>query len=245
MNHIKILLFFTLLSVFGYSQTPGLNDVTNIVSTTAPNNPLYGQLETLKGEIRIRGNSTKYKDIDGSPYYQNTKEFLPGKLILPNEKLINVNIRYDIAAEEMQIQLEENQYQVLNNDFPVIIENSVFRKFRYLDSEGKYYLGYFKMKNHDSNANLLLLEKLRKEVRGTERNIARGFPPKFTDDSKFYLKFKSSGEAFYSETKTKNLVKSFPYKIQEQIENFINKNNLKPKKEEDLLKIIDYYNSAF
>lgn len=218
--------------------------ITSVVSSQ--NKDLLNQYEVLKGKAIIRNDAQISADIDGSPFYKDNKEFVPGKLYIPNYDPLFVNIRYNIATEEMQVLMEKDRFQVLKQEVKLTIDNTLFQKYRYINEEGNHYLGYFKViSESEGKPKLILLEKLLKEVRGSERNKRRGIDPKMVDKSDFYLKFDNSFEAVYADSRTKNFMKIFPPEERDAIETFIDDKKLKPRKKEDLESIVEYYNTNF
>ena len=239
-NKILASLLF-IISINLHAQNAPLGSLYN-----APNRDLLNQYGTLKGKFLIRNDYTEYSEIDGSPYLYDSNEFIPGKVFFPDGKSTQALLRYEVPKEQIHVLIDNKNYQVLNQEVKIELKNDFFYKFRYVDEEGNHLLGYFKIYNLNSESkNVILLEKPLKEVRGSARNKARGFPPKFVDKSNYYLKFRNDLEAKYVDSKPKNFLELFPTKDHSEIQKFMDNNNLKPKKEEDLKEILSYYNKNF
>ncbi|WP_424493524.1 hypothetical protein [Salinimicrobium sp. GXAS 041] len=199
--------------------------------------------EFFKG---VRRNSDAIDAYDGTPYLY--KEFKRGVLQFPDHEPLAAQIRYDVAKEEMQIKFDEESFRVLHDGIPVQIEGDLYKKFTYRGEEKHIdLLGYFRVITPEAGkGDLLLLEKPYKKVKRGKAAAAmqKAKPPRYVDKSDFYLRLPDSNLAVKADKKLKNFLKVFPADEQDALKSFIKENKLKPKKEEDLKQIVQYYNTA-
>ena len=235
MKYLKI--FYLLLALLSFNnfhaQTPDKNSVLN-------------DFHYLKAEAKPTG-EVPY-GITGSPYYKD--DFQNGYLYFPDREPISAKVRYDVVEEEMQILFGPDDYRVLHDGIQVGMEDALFQKYSYRGTnKGESFLGYFKILTPDDEKtnNLLLLEKHFKEIKSAKKTarMQRAIPPKYVQTSDYYLKFNGTNSAVVVERKLKDFLNSFPDENREALQAFIKDNKLKLKKEQDLLTIVEYYNSRF
>lgn len=206
----------------------------------AQNQELLHKYHLLKGDVLLVQNAQN-EDTKVNPYYKN--DFQEGLIHFPNNAPLPAVIRYDLLKEEMQVLLKGNTYQVLQDNVPVEINNISFEKFNYLDDNKVINQGYFEViTDTEANPSLVLLKKHFKEKKSDLRSEARGFPAKYVDRSDYFLKFGKYRPAALIPVKTNEFVAHFNEHAP-QIETFIKDKKLKLKKEEDLVMIVNYYNS--
>lgn len=223
--------------------------------------PLFAQINTTSGtstmnrddneEIMnsflkgIAKNETP-TDVKGSPYLNS--EFQQAQLIFPENDPLPAPVRYDVVKEEMQVQIEEGSYRILHPSVVVNLENKPYKMMSYKgDNKTFDLLGYFEIltPNYESHE-LVLLRKHKKDMRRGKAAAAmqKATPPRYVDKDDYYLLFKNSKPVLV-ENKTKNFVNLFPEANQDQVEQFMKDNKLKPKRENDLKSLVNYYNSTF
>lgn len=184
--------------------------------------------------------------ITGSPFLY--KEFKNGLLYLDNKAPLNIMVRYNVSKEEMQVFFGEKKYYILKDRIEVRIESDLFKKFGYEVKHQMPMFGYFRIITPNSEKEkLVLMQKHLKSIRGGQAAGAMKMPtsPKYLDKSDYYLKFSDADFAVLAEKRVKKFVRVFPRQHQEKILSYIHEKNLKPKKEEDLSSIVDYYNRNF
>lgn len=185
-------------------------------------------------------------DMKGSPYL--TSDFQMAQLIFPENDPLTAAVRYDVAKEEMQVQLEEDSYRVLHPGVVVKIANKPFKMMTYKgDNKTFDLLGYFEILTPEPDSkDLVLLKKYKKDVRRGKAAAAmqKATPPRYVDKDYFYLKFGDS-KPVEVERNRKKFLKLFPDAHQEAMKKYMKENKLKSKDENDLLSIVNYYNSTF
>lgn len=194
----------------------------------------------------VRRNADAIDAYDGTPYLY--KDFKKGVLNFPEHEPLVAQVRYDVSKEEMQVKFDEESYRVLHDGIPVQIENDLYQKYSYRGEEKHIdLLGYFRVVTPEAGKDdLVLLEKPYKEVKRGKAAAAmqKARPPRYLDKSAFYLLFPESNSAVEAERKLKKFLNAFPEDQQSDLKSFIKDNNLKPKREEDLKQIVQYYNTS-
>lgn len=185
-------------------------------------------------------------DITGSPYLES--DFQKAELIFPDNKPLVAAVRYNVAKEEMQVQFDEDSFRVLHPGVVVEMNNRPFKMMTYKgDNKTVDLLGYFEILTPEPDSkDLVLLKKYKKDVRRGKAAAAmqKATPPRYIDKDFFYLMFKDSKPVMV-EKKTKNFVKLFPEAHQDEVKKFMKDNKLKPKNQNDLQSLVNYYNSTF
>ena len=202
-------------------------------------------MNSEENEILTRLLGGKYSDvpsnIEGSPFL--SEDFKNGK-ILYKDKIIPGRLRYNVVKEEMHVLLQ-GQVFVLKEGMKVEINDKPFYKKQYR-KDGRNYLGYFEAISKVENRPVWLLKKHFKKIRpGQAAGAMRpAKSPRYVDNSDFYLKINDS-EPFKIHSRSKKFLKSLPKDHQEKIKIFIKEKKLTSRSEEDLMKIMEYYNSLF
>ena len=210
----------------------------------AQNKELLDKYSILKGDVIRLGAEVATKDISGSPYFE--KDFKNGFIYFQDYPPLATELRYDVVNEEMQVLLEgQIVYQVLKDDVDVEISKISFKKLNYLSADGSKLYGYFEVITPEpADKPLILLQKYFKEIKTGTRAEARGFPPKYVDKSAFFLKFQNSKFAIPVENRLKSFISHFPAESRDAMESYIETNNLKLRKAEDLQQIVTHYNES-
>lgn len=185
-------------------------------------------------------------NVKGSPYLNS--DFQRAQLVFPENQPLDAAIRYDVAKEEMQVELEEGSFRVLHPGVVVKIDNRPFKMMSYKgDNKTFDLLGYFEILTPDTDSNdLMLLKKYKKDVRRGKAAAAmqKATPPRYIDKDYYYLKFGESKPVLVERRRSKFL-NAFPEAHQDAVKKYMKENNLKSKDENDLLSLVNYYNSTF
>lgn len=180
-----------------------------------------------------------YENIEGTPYLNDA--FKQGEVFFDKGRHA-LPVRYNIYDDWIEYQ-QNNQTYILDADArikKVRFDDYTFIVEKY-ESKGKIKRGYFTML--DSGKVMLLSKKI---VTYRERQDAKALesgstPAKYSRASDtFYYKI-GNGELLKVEN-LKNMVASFPDK-QEELNHFVKKEKISPRKEEELRKLVRYYNS--
>jgi len=197
----------------------------------------------LKGSY---SNNETLTNITGSPYLDKT--FQQGLLFFEGNNPLQALLRYNVVKEEIQVFLENDTYAVIQDKVDVRIGHRDFKKLNFKDKKGNLLVGYFIILTPNFEENrLVLLDKPSKKIReGQEAGAMRpATASQYIDKSEMYLKFPKSNYAIPYEPKTKKFLDQFPGDHQKELKKYMDENDLNPKKEHDLNKIIDFYNGNF
>lgn len=234
LKKVNILLFLVCFSALHAQWVPGgeRNDNEEIMN------------EFLKG---ISKNANASDKMDGSPYL--SEEFEMAQLIFPKGDPLNAKVRYNVAKEEMQVKMDEDEYRVLHPGVVVMFRNNPYKMLSYkAEDKTVDLMGYFEFLTPDSDdkADAKLLRKNKKKVRRGKAAAAmqEAKPPRYVDKDDFYIQFGDS-KPVEVERGTKKFIAVFPEAHQDAVKDFMNENNLKSKDEQDLKSIINFYNSQF
>ena len=217
-NELMILIFF--INISSYSQN---TDVENI----------YTDATSLTAIDRTS------KEIVGSSYISDN--FLRAKV--SNRGMV-YSMRYNAYRDEMEIELEgkpfylpKTSYYAINFDFP----DKEYQLFNF-EEKGETKKGFFVVISKNGATSLLLKEKIKlyKEV-PAKLGFTRYEPPILGRlDDKIYIG--TNQEAVELPNKKKDILNFFNDKSKD-LESYAKKNKYSFNKTEDLIKIINYYNS--
>lgn len=240
MKQFAFICFVAVFSMYSAAAQIGQTNAAHTVNRD-DNREIMNQF--LKGMMRDDSADEEY---EGTPFLN--EDFATGTLYFPNNDPLNVQIRYNVVNEEIQVKFDEG-YRVVHDGIAAQIGDDLYKKYSYRgEDKSLTLLGYFRViTNNFEDKPLILLEKPYKKVKRGKAAAAmqRATPPKYLNKSDFYLKFADSNSAVLAERKTKKFVDIFPAEHREQIKKYIQDNKLKPKKEQDLVHIVNYYNSNF
>ncbi len=188
--------------------------------------------------IEDRASSNKIdltdKSIKGSPFYFD--DFRSGEVFVNTSSKGKAMLRYNGLSDEVQFVKNDNTYEVIKKDnLEAIVDNVVFKVYKY---EGKNQ--YFVKFNSGQNSLLLKPEKEYVDAVKAKSNYSKDTPAKFTNNYRYFII--KDGELQPVKLKKKEILTVLADKKSE-IEDFASSNKLSFKKEKDLTKIIDYYNT--
>jgi hypothetical protein len=177
-----------------------------------------------------------YLGIDGNPY-QN-KDFVEGIIALKDSSALKLPLRYNIYSDTMEFKVKDQVYSIGNTAklSQIIIGES---KFVYLSFIKKG--GYFEF--FEPGKCLLAQKRSVKFYPAEEAKPLEGIakPPRFVNENDvFYIVFSQS--KFYKINNTKSLLEALKDQKQ-KIESYMDQENIKNTKKENLIKIVKYYNT--
>lgn len=186
--------------------------------------------------------SNSMGEVSGSPYIK--ENFQSVKIKNQGEKIYNG--RYNAYLNEMEILLDTNKNPIAldieNNDYEVhfINENKTYKTYTYSTEKGIQKRGFLVVVSELNNTFLLREEiiKYYDKILATS-SYDQDKPAKFRREADNYYIALSDGEIVHLPNRSKDLAQSFPNKSKE-ISTFIKKNNIKTKREEDLIKLASY-----
>ena len=184
-------------------------------------------------------------EVDGSPYLYN--DYKSGTLKFPGGKEFSTFIKYNVLKETIEVKIDNEEYQLTDDEVDVDFKNRTFTKYTYEKGDNKgLFKGYFEVLNPDSkDQELKLLLKPYIYVKRGKAAAAmqKATPPKYVLRTDYYLKFPEENKAIQVQTKSKDFLRLFKGHSLEEIEKFVDSNRLKPRKEDDLIEIVRFYNN--
>lgn len=172
---------------------------------------------------------------NGSPYINEI--YLPIKISQYPSKIFSA--RYNAYNGEMEVKINEEKIIALDNtaEYKVIFTgtNKTYVVQDYITSDGMSKRGFLVVIDSKEKYTLFKEERVKFYEKVTAAtSYQQDKPAKFKKESdRFYLK-KGSKVVFIPQKK-KDLIKLFP-----EVKSYMKKNNLNPKNEEDLIKLIQY-----
>lgn len=190
----------------------------------------------FKGWIDL--NPTSLRVIEGSPFFNDN--WLKSNLKLANNEYLIDSLKYDIYSENLLFKYKGIEYYISDKKDLVsfTIDNSKFIQFASSNDNTK---SFFEILNDDNK--LLLVKKHKCNI--IEGKKSDGILPEVKDKYRLtydYYTILNNTTAQFFKNKKSNLLKLMS-DHKDEIEKYINENNLKMKNEEDLIKVFKYYNT--
>jgi len=205
--------------------------------------------QSVDEKIRNIGTNLKYKEkikhIEGSPYY--TDKFQNGKLILSSgEVKIYDNLNYNAFIDRFEFLDNDNKFIIANPGIidTIVHSGHIFQYKDYTTEEGEQKTGFLILLAEgkcDLYKKEIIEFKPYEQTSGHFENKPDRFkarPPKY-----FLKKGDSNIKEIDSFRKRKFLRLYFKNNKDEFLE-YIKNNNLRLRKEEDLIEFIEYYNNT-
>lgn len=206
----------------------------------------YGQTMTgsdLKDHMLIKlakDTDHSVKEFEGSPFLN--EEFVAGQVFTATKKFTAVPIRYNIFNDQMEFRQNDLIYALYPEPriIKVILGDETYVVEKY-EIKGKLAHGYL---TRLDSGKLTLLAK--KAVRFTDRQEAKALessarPAKFTRVQDMYYYKIGNGDVIKIGS-LKNLIESLPDK-KDEMNTYSKKEKLSTKNEEELKKLVKYYNT--
>lgn len=178
--------------------------------------------------------------IEGTPYL--SEKYVDGEILFGTTGRSTVPLRYNVFQDLMEYQ-QNGKALVLDPSTKIkrvrLGESTyVVDKFEF---DGKTKYGFLNLL--DSGKVTLLAKKVIKYQEPLKGRALDGgdLPAKFSRSSDAYFYRIGSGE-LHEVDNLKDMIANFPDK-QEELKQFAKKEKISPKKEEELLKLVRYYNS--
>jgi hypothetical protein len=208
-------------------------------------NLIFGQVQVTSDlNIRnpeiliIRNTRLSYKEIAGNPYL--TDSFVVSKIFMKNKQIVEMKLRYDIYADEIEIWNKSQIYYLVKAGFDSIIMNNL--KIVYLDFKAKSKLTYTYFVTIVEDKYSLLQ---RKRVEFCEEDKASPYseirPARFEVKRDVYYMKDGSNPAVEIENKS-DFKKEFP-SLYKKAESLIKKQSINFSKQNDLIILTKFLNS--
>ncbi len=208
------------------------------------NNPNFSYLSSETKEDVI-----KYENIEGSPYidnYSGASNTIPiGKFYSPQMEYIETALaRYNAYTDEMEVSLLEDgvDYYLLKKEegfLYIVLGEKTYRAYLYNNKPGFYVI-----LSPDDTRKCVLLKKERivfEKERKASSTFVSGTPDSFKRIRDVYY-FKID-ETLIEVPKKKKIFYNIFRERKNEVKKFVESNRLKINKEEDLIKISEYFNS--
>ncbi len=224
MKNLAFTLVFALLSSVGFSQQR--LDFTGT-----------GETDYTSGYFSKYVATDKYEDIEGSPYFNSTWEV--GTITLKSGIVLKIeSFKYDVYEAKLLFLKDEKPLYFAT---PEDIESFTIGSNKFINLRQKGMNDYYEKIIEGDDFNLLK-EYSCTFVQGKETD---GITPKTKDrykvNSSYYLQ---EGEKDLQKLKfNEKSILEITGNRQDEIKNYIKENKLNCKKEEDVIKILDFYSS--
>ena len=180
------------------------------------------------------------EEFDGTPYLNET--FVAGDVYGNKDRYVGVPMRYNMYKDI--IEFKQNELLYILDPEPRIkkvnLGNVVLVVEKY-EFKGKMKYGYLTLL--DSGKVMLMSKKV--------VNYTPGHAPKALESAATPAKYSKSADIFFYRTRNselvkvdnlKNMIEGFPDR-QEELSQFAKTEKISPRKEEELIKLVKYYNS--
>ncbi|MCK0161584.1 hypothetical protein [Allomuricauda sp. F6463D] len=177
---------------------------------------------------------------EGSPYFD--EKFKWGQILINGDVKTSGNLRYNAVNSEIELQKGEKGYSAVlkKNYISAKISDKLYKLYPYVEEAYETTrIGYFVPLNEGEVKLLYKPEKKLRRGRTGATNYDRTVPPRFIDISSYFIQIGN-------EPATKiNLKKKYFYDFlgKDDIREFVKANDLSLNKEEDAIKVMEYYNS--
>lgn len=201
-------------------------------------------LDKLRLNKGIQGmNDVEYSSIQGDPFI--FRNFTVGSLIAINGEKFNIEVRYDMYANEMHLKSNNEIFAIVHPEKVKLIEadDIKFIYSQYAKSPGENSTGdssYF-IVSVDGKCKLLVKKNIRIQDSEPPKLYQEAKPAKFIAiKDLYYLKINENDAVKIKNEKELMTVLSDK---SNEVKSFIKTNKLEAGKIEDLNKIVTYYNS--
>jgi hypothetical protein len=195
-----------------------------------------GNRDNMLVELSKRAARVPDVDYEGSPFLNET--FVEGEIYTFKNKFIGIPLRYNIFYDNMEF---KQNNAVLTLVAEPIIKKVIFGGNTFIvEPMGKGKFGFLALL--DSGKVVLMSKKvvmLREKKKGT--GFEEASPAKFIRGQDLYF-YKIGERGITKVSSLKSLIESLPDR-QDDVNQFVKKEKISVKKEEDLVKVIKYYNS--
>ncbi|MBP2832331.1 hypothetical protein J8281_09055 [Aquimarina sp. U1-2] len=219
-----------LISATSHSQTTEDDEINRAQNIGLNDND---QFIMLTGFVRPISKKVNENKIKGSKYYEEDYKIAA---IYDNDKMLHRSVvKFNAFNDEIEVKSDNDSYALLKkNTIKVVLDNY---QYEFLENEG-----YFLVFNKDKKTSLLL--KAKKKIREGEEaasTYGQSTPTAFVNDYEYYIRTKD-GKLSKIKLKKKDIVNVLKDK-KDKLEEFASEKKLNFKKEKDVVKIINYYNT--
>jgi len=234
MKRIKSIILFTCILIASSYTVQAQNVVPN-------SEALLAKLRLNEGIKGIQ--HTSYSNIIGDPYIFSN--FNPGQIVFKTGEVYDVEIRYDIYADLVQIRYDGNMFAIAYPDKlnKIIVDTVTFIHDSFTKSGDKDIQNkssYFILLT-DGKCKLLIKKNIRIQDPEPPKILQDAKPARFvhTNDT-YYLKLNDSQAVLI---KNRNIILDLLNDQKEALINFMNIEKTNVNRIQDLIRLVNYYNS--
>jgi hypothetical protein len=178
-----------------------------------------------------------YSEIKGSPYL--TDNFVESKIYFSADTAFSLNLRYNIYEDRFEYKKNDKVFAIGNPKVIYKIEmlNNIF--IYYVDKNNKIKNCYFRLLI-EGNCSLVEKMEIRFEEKSEEKPYSGAKPAEFIRlNNKYYLILRYKSPELIKNVK---IIPEILSDKENDISNFIKKEKISAKDENDLIKLVNYYN---
>ncbi|MDC6387225.1 hypothetical protein PP182_00915 [Maribacter sp. PR1] len=236
-------LLFTSLTAFSqYGNVNGRQSNANFEANLAANNMMRSR--DIFQEVLKKGmnNELKVEEIEGEPYFDEM--FVNGELSFKDSlDLGQFLMRYNAYADEMEVSNPKGNNFINKVDgIAVILKNEKYVVLNYKSDDQTIKKGFFIEKSDGNKVNLYLRKYVTlKPAKEAKTSFHTATPASFNKHEAYFLKFGNDAPIEIKLKKSK-ILNSFPDKY-DTLKKYVSTEKLNLEKEEDLIKLVQYYDS--
>lgn len=228
--------FLTLISgclVTGFATAQLDQSRSSIVST---GNNIHLPVDYLRNELL--GNNNLPDNVVGSQYF--IQEFLPGKVVVNDSISYNAMLRYNAYSDEIEMQKDGKISGLFKRPYlSAIINNDNFTIQNFQTDAGQK-VGYFQTLVTGPVSLYAKKTKLYSPGKKATSTYTKDVPPTFTDEIDYFILNTNELVLQKIKLKTKSIIELLGEDV--KLKKFAKENEIEIKKENDLIKLINYYN---
>ncbi len=197
----------------------------------------YQDLYELRSKMENGKFGERDAHIEGSPYYND--DFVKGLVLLKDSSFYeDVLLRYNAFDDELEVSFREQIFQIPSKDQMIfaVIGNDTLKSVKYLSGNRERWANFYLL----ASGELTLYAKRSKGFK--EKEEPKGYqdaqPAKYVNKSDEYY-WAKEGETLSLISNKKELITYLP---EIDAKNYMKKEKLSLRKEQDLIQLVDYYN---
>lgn len=179
-------------------------------------------------------------EIEGTPFMNPT--YKQGETVINGKSKTKALMRYNAYYDSIEL-LDENKGPrklLRRKSIEAVFDGKTYKIYTYSDF-GKIREGYFNPLNEGETKLLFKPKKIFIQAEKPENGYDKYDPPTYKDISTYYI-VKGDAPAIKTKLSKKQILKHLGKNTQ-QIKNYMTAEKLNLKKENDVIQLIDYYNS--
>lgn len=240
---LSLSVLLTTISLWGQNNSQG---TIRVSGSPLERDGVLKWLNDVNNTQALKNNqSLELSSIEGSAYYN--EKFIAGNVYYLNKVYGNYPMRYNAYSDEVEIQRAgskkmESVYKSVSLSCDIGSELYIYTK--YLNQKGVIQEGYLIRLNPRQKYTLYEKKsKIYKEGKKAATSMHPNYPPKFEDKHDYFLAIENEFPVYFKNSK-KELTEFFGQEKVSEIRDFIKQHKIKSNNSEDLIKLIEYLNTA-